>query len=360
MVLVSVLIPSYNHGIYLTETIESVLNQTSKDLELIIIDDCSTDNSKAIIKNYEKKDKRIRALYHEYNRGAVTTMNELIELAKGKYIAFLNSDDAWEKTKLKTQLKVLENNENLIVWTEGDIIDKNSKSIGKTFTQWHGAEKKKKSGNIFEELLMLENFLCFSSVLFKKALLGEIRFNPNFEVMADFAFEVDLAKHYEFFYINKPLTKYRIHDKNTSLNYTGMTIDLINHKKYFLNAYGKEIPIKTKLYLYNSIIKLSIRLSVNLKSLPRGFEVDIHKYIFSLKNEPKYVINELLKNQNSRIFWAFYELYRNSFNSFIVGLALLFKFKKIKRSIRFWVNFIIFLFIKLIPKVNFSIFFLRK
>lgn len=108
MALISVLLPSYNHESFLSEAIESVLNQTFRDFEFIIIDDCSSDNSREIIKYYKERDERIKIYFHNENRGIARTQNELIDKAQGKFIAFLNSDDVWNKDKLEKQLKILE------------------------------------------------------------------------------------------------------------------------------------------------------------------------------------------------------------------------------------------------------------
>ena len=105
MPFVSVLMPSYNHEEYLPEVITSVLNQTFKELELIIIDDCSKDKSKTIIESYQEKDKRIKAFFHERNLGLASTMNDLLSQASGKYIAFIDSDDVWDRLKLENNWK---------------------------------------------------------------------------------------------------------------------------------------------------------------------------------------------------------------------------------------------------------------
>ena len=91
---ISVIIPSYNHSKFLKKAVDSVLNQSYKNFELIILDDCSTDNSKKIINSYQ--DKRIIKYFNEKNVGAVNALNQLISMATGEYIALLNSDDYWD------------------------------------------------------------------------------------------------------------------------------------------------------------------------------------------------------------------------------------------------------------------------
>ena len=100
--LVSIIMPSYNTGAYIGNTIDSVLSQTHTDWELIIVDDCSCDNTDAVVASYH--DTRIRYLKNEKNSGAAVSRNRALREAKGKYIAFLDSDDLWEPNKLETQL----------------------------------------------------------------------------------------------------------------------------------------------------------------------------------------------------------------------------------------------------------------
>jgi len=125
---ISVIIPSYNHSKFLKKAIDSVLNQTYQDFELIILDDCSTDSSAKIINSY--KDERIRKYFNEKNNGAVNTLNQLIDLASGEYIALLNSDDFWSNDKLEKQLAYLEENKEVAAcFTWADFVNENNKII---------------------------------------------------------------------------------------------------------------------------------------------------------------------------------------------------------------------------------------
>lgn len=105
---VSVIMPVYNRERYLSQAIESVLNQTYGDFELIIVDDGSTDNSQAIIKEYAGKDKRIRYAFHEKNRGVSAARNTALAMAQGEWIALIDSDDAWHPERLEKLLKIVQ------------------------------------------------------------------------------------------------------------------------------------------------------------------------------------------------------------------------------------------------------------
>src|ERR1700749_2948806 len=114
--MVSVIIPNYNHAQYLKQRIESVLGQTYTDFELIILDDCSTDNSREIIEAYRDHDKVSHLVFNKTNSGS--TFNQWqkgIELAKGKYIWIAESDDWCEPTLLVTLVTALEDNESCVL-----------------------------------------------------------------------------------------------------------------------------------------------------------------------------------------------------------------------------------------------------
>ena len=106
--LVSIVTPLHNAEKYISETIESVINQTTKDWELIVIDDGSADGGPAIIEEYHKQDSRVRLIRNKYNLGPAQTRNRGIEAATGRYIAFLDSDDVWLPNKLETQLRFMQ------------------------------------------------------------------------------------------------------------------------------------------------------------------------------------------------------------------------------------------------------------
>src|ERR1035437_8101512 len=107
--LVSVIIPCYNADKYIGEAIESVLNQTHKNFELLVINDGSTDNSETIIKKYQKEDSRIQH-YSQTNQGVATARNLGLKHASGSIVAFIDSDDAWEPENLEVKVKFLATN----------------------------------------------------------------------------------------------------------------------------------------------------------------------------------------------------------------------------------------------------------
>ena len=126
--LVSIIMPSWNTGVYIAESIESVLKQTYEQWELIIVDDCSTDNTDEIVARYS--DKRIKYLKNEKNSGAALTRNRALRIAQGEWIAFLDSDDLWDPEKLKKQLAFMKKHHLIFSYHEYEKIDEESKPLG--------------------------------------------------------------------------------------------------------------------------------------------------------------------------------------------------------------------------------------
>lgn len=150
--------PAYNSDEYIAKAIESVIKQTYKNWELIIVNDASTDNTEKIIKTYQAKDKRIKLISLPENQGVANARNTAVKNAIGRYIAFLDADDYWEKEKLQEQIQILNNSDADISYTAYLMIDEAGKTI-----------KKRSIKEIlkFNDLLK-ENSIIFSSVVCKK------------------------------------------------------------------------------------------------------------------------------------------------------------------------------------------------
>lgn len=127
--LVSIITPVYNCEKFISETIECVLCQSYKNFEMILVDDCSLDNSAKIIKKYAKKDKRIRYVKLDDNSGAAIARNKALEESKGRFIAYLDADDKWNKDKLEKQVKFMLENNYAFTCTDYEKIDENGNSL---------------------------------------------------------------------------------------------------------------------------------------------------------------------------------------------------------------------------------------
>lgn len=127
--LVSVVMPVYNAERFLRQAIESVLNQTYQNIELIMVDDCSKDRSVQIMSEYEAQDARVHVIRNEINKGVALVRNQGIRIAKGEYIALLDSDDVWECTKLEKQITLLLKEKASIAYCSVDFIDEQDKKM---------------------------------------------------------------------------------------------------------------------------------------------------------------------------------------------------------------------------------------
>lgn len=128
--LVSIITPTYNCASFISETIDSVQAQTYKNWEMIIVDDCSTDNTKEIVEQYQKHDSRIQYYRLTNNSGAAEARNEALRRANGRWIAFLDSDDLWTPEKLEHQIRFMNDNGYSFSYHEYEEIDEDSQKLG--------------------------------------------------------------------------------------------------------------------------------------------------------------------------------------------------------------------------------------
>lgn len=169
--LVSIVMPVYKSESYISRSIDSVINQTYKNWELIIINDASPDNAAAIAQEYADKDRRIRVLHQNTNAGCAQARNRGISESKGQYIAFLDSDDIWVSSKLQKQLELLNENNAHITYSSYDFIDENDNSIKKPFVVEPRTDYKK---------MLKRNEIGCSTVMVKSELLKEHNFRKEF------------------------------------------------------------------------------------------------------------------------------------------------------------------------------------
>jgi glycosyltransferase involved in cell wall biosynthesis len=276
---------SCNHERFIAEAIESVLQQDFKDLELIIVDDASTDASRQIIERYAEQDPRIRVISHERNLGISKGVNDGIDTARGKFVAQIDSDDVWVKEKLRKQLAILESNGNVIVWSEGELIGENGNSLGKTFSETYGSLTSNKSGAIFQDLIA-GNYIFGSSLLFKRQNIGDLRYDEGLLYLNDYKFQLALARKCKFYFIAEPLAKYRVHGSNT-LASSGPGIKMRRRRAYIeeiairrdaVRGYDGAVPAHTMAKVYASNGFCYGRLGENKEAL--------RSYLRAIRSDP--------------------------------------------------------------------------
>ena len=195
---VSIIMPSYNTAKFISETIESVLSQTYKDWELIIVDDCSTDNTDEIVKPY-LRDSRIIYKRNEKNSGAAISRNRALREAKGKWIAFLDSDDLWMPEKLEKQISFMKKNGYHFSYTNYQEINENGKATGIWVT---GPKKITKAG--------MFNY-CWPgclTVMYDAEDVGLIQI-ADIKKNNDYAMWLKVCKKVDCYLLDEVLAKYR-------------------------------------------------------------------------------------------------------------------------------------------------------
>jgi len=211
--LVSIIIPVYNAARFLAETIDSVVNQTYQNWEMLIIDDGSTDNTLSIVQRYVSQDVRIKEFFLGYNSGGpATPRNHGIRLAQGSYIAFLDSDDLWLPEKLQKQVNFLENNLDIFLLYSQCIIEKDGKQL-------RVAPKKPKSGYIFKDLFLHFNSIDCPTVIMRNKKENNVYFfdeDKRLSAIEDYAMWLSIAYKEKISFINEPLAIYRMHSMGIS------------------------------------------------------------------------------------------------------------------------------------------------
>lgn len=221
--MVSIIIPVYNTEKYISETINSVVNQTYTDWELIIVDDGSTDESASIIKNICANSDKIN-YYYQKNGGVSEARNNGLSKAKGEYIALLDADDVWEKDNLMQKVDVLENDSETH-WVFSNMY--NADEDANIIEEAQGGT----GVEILESILLWEGEVvpgpCSNVVFEKKCYDDGVCFDKELSTAADQYFTIQLASKYKGVHIAKPLWKYRILSNSMSRNITVMERDHI-------------------------------------------------------------------------------------------------------------------------------------
>jgi len=215
--LVSVIMPCYNMEKFIAYTIESVQRQTYPHWELLIVDDTSTDKTAEIVKSYQNQDDRILFIVKPKHSGIADTRNQCIQMAQGRYLAFLDSDDLWHPGKLERQLQFMTQRNIGFSYSSYDCIDETGEPLGKTVTA---------IDNLDHYAYMHNTIIGCSTVMLDRTIVGEVMV-PNFRTSEDTATWLNiLKKGFIAYAINEPLTSYRIRQHSASSNKLKASTDL--------------------------------------------------------------------------------------------------------------------------------------
>lgn len=219
--LVSVIIPSFNHESYILEAIQSVLTQSYQNIELIIIDDGSSDKSLDIIHSID--DPRLNC-YEQENTGAHQAINRGLKLAKGDFLSILNSDDVYHPERIQQCVDSIKADDTDFVCSWIEVVDSDSKTLGikqgwkNMLPSWANPSAASGFWNInnFKLNLLSTNFISTTSnMLFKRELLESVGYMRNLRFCHDWDFALRVASAHSCSIVDSPLLQYRVHGNNT-------------------------------------------------------------------------------------------------------------------------------------------------
>ena len=206
--IVTIVLPVYNAEVFIGESIRSVVEQSFQDWELIIVDDASVDTSVERVKIYSVEDERIRLIQLNKNSGAAVARNIAIEHARGRYIAFLDSDDIWLTHKLMRQFAFMQQTGAVFTCSAYEKIDVNGNPLGQV-----GVPAKVE----YSDLLKTCSIGCLTA-MYDTEYFGKI-YMPNIRKRQDFGLWLELLKKTKYVYgINETLAKYRVRSDSISAN----------------------------------------------------------------------------------------------------------------------------------------------
>ncbi len=292
---VSVIIPSFNHAQYLPQRIESVLNQSFTSFELIILDDCSTDNSQEVINQYVANFSQVSAFFNKENSGSTFFQwQKGLELSKGEYIWIAESDDFAELDFLKKLVTVLESNPSLVLaYCNSTIVDEHNQPLGTT-AEWKNASFQ--TTHWSEDFIVagqteLDNYLSktctinnASSVLFrKKAMLSAGGIDNSYRYTGDWLMYQKMCLQGGISYQAACLSNYREHSNNASKKSNNDSRDLLERQRCFAFVFNKIASLEAKSEMLSIASRELAALTYNL--LRRKFKpVLFIKYIRQIRS----------------------------------------------------------------------------
>ena len=249
---VSVLMTVYNTSKFLKRAINSVINQTYKNFELIVVDDCSTDNSTKIIKKI--KNNKIKKFFFKKKIGRIEALNFALKKSTGEYVAILDSDDLSNKNRLTIQTKILNEDENLM------LVGSMTKIVNNIKKKIYVYPSREEALN-FHDVIHHKNIFPFSTVIFKKKIIKDIgNFSKDTKYAIDFEFILRVKKKYKIYLIPKILGLNTLRfgslseKKNLAL---ARSLDLIKILKFSNNNFN--LSYKLKIIVLSKILFESIK-----------------------------------------------------------------------------------------------------
>lgn len=289
---IDILLATYNGEKYLEAQLDSILNQTYSNFRLLISDDCSSDNTQKILKEYEKKDNRIQLFFQEKNLGVMKNFEFLLKNVKNDYYMFSDQDDIWKQEKIEKSLKKLLETNSDLVYTDLEVVDENLNVTYPSYWKLKGIYNKIKKYNNFESLY-LNNFVTGCTMISKSKLIKDVLPLPNTSkyVLHDYWIPLIISQKGKIAYIEEPLIKYRQH-KNNKIGSKKRSDEL------------KSLDEIRKLFIQVKKEHFTVFIENNNKFIDKNIQ-DLNK-----KSLEYYEMLEKKKNFNFKNWNLFFKLYK--------------------------------------------------
>ena len=213
---VDILLATFNGEKYLRDQIDSILNQTYTDFRLLISDDCSSDNTQIILKEYEKKDNRIQIYYQRENLGVVRNFEFLLQKVEANYFMFADQDDIWKEYKIEKSVEKMQDTDSDLVYSDLEVVNEKLEVTYESYWKLKGIYDKIKKYNNFNSLY-LNNFVTGCTIIAKKECIQKVLPLPKTSkyVLHDYWLALIVSETGKINYIEEPLMKYRQHKNNS-------------------------------------------------------------------------------------------------------------------------------------------------
>ena len=288
----SVIMPVYNAEPYVAEAIQSILNQTFKDFEIVIINDGSDDSSKIIIKSFN--DSRINYFENAQNKGIAFSRNRGLELSRGEFIGMLDADDIAYPSRFEKQITFLRRNKDYgMIGSWVTFIDENSKKLP-------GGWKLKAKPEEIPSIMLFNNYFTQSSVLIRKQSLNNINYVSGFDIGEDYLMWLEISKKTKVWNLQEYLVMYRVHTKSITQsnklikNQFEKSIFKAELVKIGIEATEKELELHMKIKSNNAINNIKDLVSIErwlLKIMKNNNELEL----YNTKILNKVILNRWLK-----------------------------------------------------------------
>ena len=299
-----ILMATYNGEKYLVDQIESILNQTYLNFNLIISDDNSTDSTKQILRDYEKKDCRIKVFFNKKNIGSNKNFKRLLKKVNSKFFMFCDQDDIWYENKIEESLKKMREEEADLIFTDLEVVDSNLNVVNKSFNKKKSYYRKIVKYNDLRRVY-LYNVVTGCTILCKSKYINDIlKFSDNKYILHDHIVALLVSLRGNVTYLNKPTVKYRQHSNNQvgSKRYVEKFTNFYDIRRHLIN-------VKINLFKYyeeNNIFFDEQHRAFNKLALMYFNDINSKKYI------------------NLKKLSIFYKLYKDeSFINFIINFFIM-------------------------------------